>query len=250
MKEYPILFSTDMVQAILADRKTQTRRIIKDLVCSPSLIECGVGKRAKYYASESHFKKGGPIDFQPYGQPGDRLWVRETWLPAAWDATTGRIKVLYKADMRKSNWITPYPNDPTGEKFNHLWLGICDELDRKGIQPDSEGNYHFQGTEMPLSWRPSIHMPRTASRILLENELIRAERVQDISEEDAVAEGIEHDDLGEMWRDYTMGENDPERCLLIEPSKSFQSLWQSINGPESWNANPWVWAITFKRISQ
>lgn len=190
MKMRPILFSTAMVQAILEGRKTQTRRVVKP-------------KHQPIETAPNDFLIS--LDLCPYGQPGDILWVRETWgyLPE----TDGGNCYFYKADT-----------------------GISD-------QPT-------------FTWRPSIYMPFAAARIFLRIKAVRVERLQDISGEDAVAEGIyteyPSDTLLWMhgWKDYLGGESD------LDAYGSFASLWQSINGPESWDANPWVWVVEFERISR
>lgn len=190
VKERPILFSAPMVRAILYGRKTQTRRIMKD-----------------------------PFNDCPYGKPGDRLWVRETWANVKTEPTwTGAAmceegQIVYRADFG------PEPVD---------W-----------------------------NWRPSIHMPRAASRINLEITGIRVERLNDISESDAVAEGIEsfrpvpgdgpgsiYD--GYIYKDYT-GKN-AVPYFITDPRESFRTLWESINGPGSWGKNPWVWVIDFQDL--
>jgi hypothetical protein len=206
MKERPILFSGPMVRAILEGRKTQTRRIVKpqptkDYVTLMPLSGELVGVT----------KHGGPIDNRgwlhcPYGKPGDRLWVRETWGKVHYEGVDESPTIFYRADERDQE---------------------RDELTR---------------------WRPSIHMPRWASRINLEVVSVRVERLQDISEEDAMSEGIESweergvDDAQDYYRDYVTGGH------VYNAKDSFRSLWQSINGPGSWEANPWVWVVEFKRI--
>ena len=141
----------------------------------------------------------------PYGQPGDRLWVRETF-----QRFTDDGEILYKAD-------------PAGfEAMNELKRDEC----------------------LEARWRPSIHMPRWASRILLEITAVRVERLQDISEADARAEGVT--DGG------CLNCGEPEPCACAQPAPdardSFCRLWQSINGPGSWADNPWVWIVEFKRV--
>lgn len=160
MKERPILFSAEMVRAILDGRKTQTRRVIK-----PQPINA--------------LDRPPPCDC-PYGKIGDRLWVRETqakFHPA-----------VYMADV--------------AEDFYPSYL-----------------------------WTPSIHMPRVASRITLEITAARVERLQDISEADAMAEGV-------SWK------HNP--ALPTTPVNAFAALWTSVGG--DWDANPWVWCIDFQRV--
>ena len=182
-KERPILFSGPMVRAILEGRKTQTRRVVKFDPCPSS------------YAMVSHYDGLGNVVLTdgsylrcPYGQPGDRLWVRETWAHRRWmlgDASPDPTTV-YRADS----------DDLRG----------CDR------------------------WRPSIHMPRWASRITLEVVSVRVERLQDISEEDAMAEGV------------ALAENYRGRLA------HFAGLWEQINDLGSWNANPWVWVVEFRKL--
>ncbi len=204
-----------MVRAILEGRKTQTRRIAKlsdgSLVNDedvPSHGECdGLVIPAPDYVMD--FAKSFPRWRRrdcPYGKPGDRLWVRETWGKVHYEGVDESPTIFYRADERDQE---------------------RDELTR---------------------WRPSIHMPRWASRINLEVVSVRVERLQDISEEDAMSEGIESweergvDDAQDYYRDYVTGGH------VYNAKDSFRSLWQSINGPGSWEANPWVWVVEFKRI--
>jgi hypothetical protein len=204
MKHRPILFSTDMVQAILEGRKTQTRRVVKTIDAR--------GFRTNYAPFEDFY---GRVFKCPYGQPGDVLWVRETWAPALND-------FAYKAD---------YSED------------VINEPQNKGL------------------WKPSIHMPREAARLFLRIKSVRVKRLQDISEDDACEEGIEvktmpNADAGDYNcypRNYMISEKDADGWPYFNEEQyieSFRTLWQSINGPESWDANPWVWVVEFERISR
>lgn len=249
-----------MIRAIIDGRKTQTRRLIK-----PQPIQDADGLSWRYGKNHGSISTSPSLDplypFQnPYGRPGDQLYVRETWLPAAWNAQTGQIKVMY-GDHTKSPWLTPFPDDHTGKKFNKLWLSICEELDKKQIHPNDEGIYDFRGmAKMPLRWRPSIHMPRAASRITLSITDVRVQRLHDITRADAISEGIESfrpvpgDGPPEtLYRDYLADQRfktgQPVRKYPFKsPIDSFNSLWQSIHGLESFDANPWVWAITFQKL--
>lgn len=186
--------------------------MIKDLVFTPDFTELGVGKKAKYYGNEKHFIKGAPIDFRPYGQNGDRLWVRETFAevgsigkPIDW------FEYQYRADFRDGNW-------------------------------EGDGSMCFD------KWKPSIFMPRAASRITLEVESVRVARLQDISESDAVAEGVQFG--RSQYLNYLDEKNHSTQFIynLDTAVKSYQTLWQSINGRDSWYSNPWVWVITFKKL--
>lgn len=206
MKERPILFSAPMVRAILDGRKTQTRRVVKGC----QFIEKTVPGVAPYWRLLDHPKQpnggGTPMGSHvaslcPYGQPGDQLWVRETWQGP-----------LIDEELEEEFHQSPdYFKKPEFCAYR-----ATDTLD--AINADGEA----------LGWRPSIHMPRWASRILLEVTSVRVERLQDISEADAEAEGPpKHFN---SWRD------------------NFCALWQKINGDGSWDANPWVWAIEFNRM--
>ena len=201
MKERPILFSAPMVRAILDGSKTQTRRIVKP-------------KWTIYPAADPRMTKWLPAC--PYGQPGDRLWVRETWQGPLLDSEE------HEAQFREDG----------PDAFNKP--GFCayratDTLDAV----DSDGN--------DLGWRPSIHMPRWASRILLEVTGVRVERLNDISKADAIAEGAppSHPSIDRVSAEY--GHADFSRSWYAQ-------LWDQINGPGSWDANPWVWVVEFKRV--
>lgn len=208
-KERPILFSAPMVRAILEGRKTQTRRIVKmpsDLIDRVQFVRAEFadkstpGQCGAFWAMEGDGPVGPPISCK-YGQAGDRLWVRETWMEDH-SATTdehGRLPILYRATC-----------------LNH---------------PAER-------------WRPSIHMPRWASRIDLEVTGVRVERLQDISEADAIAEGLDRVNDGAAQ----FGVHGLATSWRNDPREAFCALWESINGDRSWDTNPFVWVIEFKRI--
>ena len=222
MKERPILFSGSMVKAILDGKKTVTRRVVKP---QPDRVHDGHpywfigGYRAwRYCGTEDVLRMGGNEISCPYGQPGNQLWVREKWgTCAAFDNVAPRdlpgfVAIKYFAD-----------NQIVGATAGH------------GLM---------------LKSRPSIHMPRSLSRITLEVTAVRVERLQDLSEADAIAEGVARTITGDGWRRYC---TDPEQeaCGLTPCGSavaSFRSLWESISGPSSWTANPWVWVVEFRRV--
>jgi len=218
MAERPILFNAEMVRAILAGRKTQTRRPVAG---SPVFVTQFIGRDNKPTHEyglhpESEYVISKNIRC-PLGRPGDRLWVRETWgLHAHSDFTywnRDSIVGLSEDDVRGS-WAVAY-------------------------QSDAESPYDH--------WRPSVHMPRWASRIALEVTDVRVQRVQEITAEEAVAEGVRcHICDGRV--DGT-SEND---CACFHTARnavpSFEFLWRSIYGAESWQQNAWVWAVTFRRL--
>ena len=182
MKERPILMSAPMVRAILAGTKTQTRRALKQVQVRSAAMP------------EPEWRSVHTLC--PYGQPGNRLWVRESFRDAR-AAMLGRV--LYRAD---------------GDN-------IC-------------------------GWKPSIHMPRHLSRITLEVTTVRVERLQSISEADAQAEGVTP-----KWEPGCSGRlMDALGGFSFRPAASaYAELWEQINGPGAWDANPWVWVVEFKRVT-
>jgi len=234
IKERPILFSGPMARAILEGRKTQTRRAIKpqpDAWIRGSTGTFGVPKKItnkKPHRNGTIWQEDDGTCYEdikcPYGQPGERLWVRETWAKTCIhpDGSCDGDGCDYcSLDYRADDPTAKYPGDwPNNTPPN----------------------------QCPPKWKPSIYMPRCASRILLEITEVRVERLQEISEADALAEGVlenpNQDSLYDFWHYGGSG------CWgEFNAVGSFNSLWESINGPESWEANPWVWAITFKKIN-
>ncbi len=234
MKERPILFSAPMVRAILDGSKTQTRRIWK----MPSWAEWDLqegGHNAGMLIPQDPANKGWySVDEVacPYGRPGDQLWVRETWRIGAWDETRPAFALDYRDGPRKE-WVdVPDPMCDEDAMFYRLWQQSTDDAIKAGLQTADDGNYHWEPGQSPCRWRPSIHMPRWASRILLEITVVRVERLQDISVSDAIREGY-----------------DGSNPSPVDPSiKWYADLWESIHGPGSWAVNPWVWVIEFRRI--
>lgn len=220
MKERPILMSGPMVRAILDGRKTVTRHVMRTN---------HVGYRAFYrWDGEPHRRammrcanESAPgtsvfCEGNRFGVPGDRLWVRETWCyahPDYHDEAEGRRKGDRPVRELPAPWWCHY--------------AATDDVDEP-------------------KWRPSIHMPRWASRITLEIVDVRVERLHDITEEDARAEGVEQ--MGACWVHYSTSMDSP--WASADARESFASLWESINGPGSWAANPWVWRLEFRRLSE
>jgi len=222
-RERPILFSGPMVRALLDGRKTQTRRVVKPQPTElPYLGKPGL-HWTKWKAPRDLGKPLGGFVWQqeepcrfptPYGQPGDRLWVRETFIHEWPDMDRPEDEDEYR------RWIVPHyaATDP---------------------KPDLVD----QNTERPIGWRPSIYMPRWACRLELELTEVRVQRLQDISEEDATAEGADHELA--FLEGLTGGASWPERGNRMW----FRALWDSLNAERGygWNANPFVWALTVKR---
>ena len=204
MKERPILFSGPMVRAILEGTKTQTRRVVQPQPAQQLYQISDSIEFAPRSARDADAPDWARCQTCPYGAPGDRLWVRETWQvdeagPLQSRTLTGHVR--YASDDR---------------------VRFCG-IPKGAISP---------GTMLaPGRWRPSIHMPRWASRIDLEITGVRVERLQDISEADMCAEGL-------------------DRAPYGDPSAGFQVLWDMINAKRgySWASNPWVWALEFQRV--
>ena len=231
IKERPILFSAPMVRAILDGRKTVTRR-----ACKPQPSANAHTTSAEGSPMGAWWETGKHLNRCPFGQIGDRLYVRET---------------CFINDFRETAV-------PEGERAD------CEIHYRADGVPD------FEGEEELIRWRPSIHMPRWASRILLEITDVRVERLQDISDEQAEAEGCFFTDYGRKcghsgkgWtevgdcpapkdhhpqRDGWMWDKTTshEQCLGA-PRWAFANLWNSTGG--DWDANPWVWCVSFRRVT-
>jgi len=195
IKERPILFSSAMIRAILDGRKTQTRRVIKQELVHTT-SQCGMSvPYFKGLGANDEFLK----DKCPFGKVGDSLWVRETWQREC-DGDGSFVQYLYKTDDQDlSDWVDV-------------------ETDKAGIK-----------------WKPSIFMPRIASRLTLEITNVRVERIQDISEYDAKREGVTIPDVLDCFSPY---------------KTEFKKLWNGINCKRgfSWESNPFVWAIEFQRV--
>jgi len=198
-----------MVRAILDGRKTQTRRVVKP--APPSWVS-QVGFSAltpdRHIEFRGHHPEHGPsCKFLPcpYGTPGDRLWVRETWAAGAC------ADELSPSELHAPTWL---------RANGGLWY-------QAGPDPDRAGLVSRRGR-----WRPSIHMPRWASRITLKITAVRCERLQEIDDHDAMREGVS-----------PTGDTDG---AYVAP---FKELWGKINGADSWENNPWVWVVSFKLVT-
>ncbi|EKB3221598.1 hypothetical protein ONX78_003115 [Salmonella enterica subsp. enterica serovar Gaminara] len=198
MNERGMIFNAEMVRAILDGRKTQTRRPVKFPLIDKNMgCELAGNELAGELAAHNYWNS-------PYGKPGDRIWVRETF--RVHSRATDVATLVYRACVRNS-WT---------EQTHRVPIAVCDK------------------PATPEKWTPSIHMPRWASRILLEITDVRVERLRDLSEEDAKSEGITPPAGGVLpgW-EYRI---------------NFRDLWMDIYGTDSWEANPWVWVIEFKRV--
>lgn len=246
MIERPILMSAPMVRAILDGRKTQTRRVIKP-------------QPPEKMADTVHYDRatGGAMwagirgDYGthcPYGVPGDRLWVREAWSPMM--------------NVHQGSYAYVPPAEPTYPPH----FVAADGGRRHVIHRAGKENYAW-GLQGEPKWRPGIHMPRTACRLMLEVKAVRVERLHDITEADAKAEGVEPNCDGKHahecppcreqgrcvaegeYLDYSEGE---DGFPAPNARESYRSLWDSLNADRDlgWAANPWVWVIEFERLPE
>ena len=215
MKERGMIFNGEMVRAILDGRKTQTRRPVKFPVHDKNLgCELAGNELAGELSAGNYLNSA-------FGKPGDRIWVRETFQGP-----------LFDYDLMDS-----YSKDPTPFEKPEFCVYKADGV------PAPE--FYDADDELHCCWRPSIHMPRWASRILLEITDVRVERLNAISEEDATAEGVPP--AGSLLPDYPGTFLTPKGDFATA-KVAFQRLWESIYGEESWKANGWVWVISFKRV--
>jgi hypothetical protein len=211
MKEIPILFTGAMVRALLEGRKTQTRRIVKNAT-------------------------GAFFDHAAY----EPVEIRHR----EWAFRDKSAKSLLTAAEGSPVFRCPY-----GTRGDQLWVketfSHVDDFHGKPLT-----SYRATDANPLPHWKPSIFMPRLLSRILLEIVEVRVERLQDITEKDAIAEGIEREGA-QLWKNYTLlrqGFYHPRGGQYLSAVNSYRTLWESINGPGSWERNPWVWALTFRRI--
>ncbi|MDE9345276.1 hypothetical protein [Klebsiella variicola] len=217
--ERGMIFNAEMVRALLSGRKTQTRRIIKpqpEATLSGSLS----GKWLSRPLNGLLLPKIEDIAIHcPFGAVGDRIWVRETW---------GVVSHAFSDDGLMIDWVPDRPATAIHEMpfGNGYYSGYAIYAADGDFTWGDDDGYE----DGRWCWKPSIHMPRAASRILLEITDVRVERLRSMSQDDARAEGV-------------IAASGP-----MEAGLAFRELWDSIYGEESWKANPWVWVIEFKRV--
>lgn len=232
--ERGILFKDRLVRAILEGRKTQTRRLVKPQPpaegwnpvvgrYNPTIIRRGMEAPGPEVFGASDEDIGRVC---PYGETGGRLWVREAWMHLPVEEA-GHLRNLGMA----LNPSTPFE-------------GVV-------YRADCYEPAFTKLAEAGRRWKPSIHLARRDARLLLDVVNVRVERLQDITAEDAIAEGLEQvPGIGEEWTPTWRGA--PPSNSFEDPRRAFETLWDGINGARpgaSWNGNPWVWAVTFKRVS-
>ncbi len=249
MKERPILMNGDMVRAILEGRKTQTRRIAKFQPIEKGLNFSWTELKPGFYCTDNPASghvlsarrgdgcwedKTFPLHC-PFGVTGDRLWVREAWKIHSF-MEDAPVEFQYQADGAIRD-----ENDTADCTRYEIWYEDTVERATSYLEYihwpiDDEGMFSWKQGESPLPWRPSIHMPRWASRITLEITDVRVERVQEISEADAISEGVQPI---------------PKVCTEISGQEykfSFRETWFKVYGVDDWERNPWVWVIQFKVV--
>ncbi|HAU5705042.1 TPA: hypothetical protein JD342_20640 [Citrobacter freundii] len=232
MTERGMIFNAEMVRAILGGRKTQTRRVLtprqlKMIDAASSIGECyPLDSGQRHENSQSYYR-----EWCPFGVPGDRIWVRETW---------GVVSHELDEDGR----IQPWSPDRPATAIHEMPFGNGYYSGHAIYAADGEFTWgDDDGYEDGRScWKPSIHMPRAACRTLLEVTGVRVERLNSISQEDAQAEGMELTGWRPTYSDPDSGGE------VWTPYDNFVQLWESIYGEENWQANPWVWVIEFKVV--
>lgn len=217
MRERPILFSAPMVRALLAGTKTQTRRVVKEPISG--WLNNANGSHKVLDGQVFNYSFDEPLGTCPYGQPGDRLWVRESFWGCDAPGWGDQPCVVYDDEWHGKEY-RPAEVRPWARKFGRI---------------------------------PSIHMPRDSSRITLEITGVRVERLHKISEADAIAEGIpEESEPCEQCGDcgWLCIGGEPQQCNAPGCGDGaidgYRALWEQINGAGSWKANPWVWVVEFR----
>lgn len=251
MKSRPILFTGPMVRAILENRKTQTRREINPQPESrgsagalfwrggPRLLHAGYG--ADYVHTDLDALRRAMEAASPYGQPGDRLWVREAYEITKWDR-------VYQPGKKRGSLIGLQGRYLADSKEFNICLTAAESK-------------KFRRWKRKAGQRGSIYLFRSLCRIELEITDLLVERLNDITEDDAIAEGIEITEktptyrvgfgpLAEQTTHYKFYGKELERLKqqTTNPVWSYETLWESINGPGSWQKNPWVWVLEFKKL--
>ena len=233
------MFCPQLVPMVLEGRKPMTRRAVKPAPAADQQLQVVTGSTGFQYVMDSAPMRPYPEARRirwdsPYGQPGDRLWMRETFY--AW----GRWETRFSAKKGRDEWHFVDLTQECGMAYRY-------HADETLLVPP-------RGMGGPVRWwkRPAIFMPRAASRCSMQVQSVRVERLQDISEADARAEGIfPHVRGGWHWLKHDSSNPDDWNQFGYKTAAlAFQALWESINGPDSWAANPWVWVVAFQRLRQ
>lgn len=225
VKEKPFPFTTDMVIATLEGIKTNSRRVAK----------LNYAGRVQLNGKQWHVDDPDAVLACPYGQPGDRLWVRETWRI---ESFTGDEPILFGYRAGGQAEENEFSDCLQYEDWAYRMAMQCEEdCEKAGLKPEDDGYYRWDNGKSPCRWRPPRYMPRWASRISLQIINVRLEKLQHITEKDAMAEGVtpNYDIMPGAGLPHIVG---------------FSYLWDSINEKRGygWLVNPWVWVIEFKLL--
>ncbi len=251
MTERPILFSAPMVRALLAGEKTQTRRAMigrgahkgsnfqhEKQWCRIAADGTWIGWTPGFSSQEKAeeitqrtYQGGGIVC--PHGVVGDRLWVKETHQYADW-TEDGMPWLRYAADGATRFFDSGGIPESWGDKLTEIFADLSDPA-----------NVAIDGKAADRKWRPSIFMPRWASRITLEITDVRVQRLWDISEADALAEGVYHD--GQWFRGGTHPTKGSDQCWPTAWA-AYRAIWDTINSEGAWDRNPWVWCLSFRMV--
>jgi hypothetical protein len=237
-----------MVRGLLAGTKTQTRQVVRPQFAADASVAEVSATTPEGWQTSGHSglwwdDAAACIDDAircPYGQTGDRLWVKETFF------AFGRWETRFSEKKGRDEWHFVDMTVETGRQYRY-------SMDDPDPVPPAEGRRTMASAVPSWHTRPFIFMPRAASRITLEVTGVRVERLQDISEADSIAEGLESmaehgRDMRPTGRMQALNRWDDDEPHWDTPRQAYRALWEWINGPGSWDANPWVWCVSFRRI--
>lgn len=236
-----MLFRPELIRAELVDLKTRTRRILKpgrtqEEWLTPEALDAGVRWRSTptpgWWAMAVEKGHIGSV-LCPWGARGDRLWVRERWRVAAW-RDDGRVAIDYGAspELIATPWIRPPP-----DAFKKLIEESRNDCGAACADERRDGGWKWERGQSPCRWRSPLHMFRWAARLVLEIEAVKVERLQEITEKEARLEGVAAARINEKPTTPTTYRG------------GFKRIWEQLHGPGSWEQNPWVWAIAFRRLA-
>lgn len=243
-KERGILMHARSVNGILEGRKTQTRRIVKPQPERPDDCSYYDNLGSEWYPIYGPKPNDERVRC-PYGQPGDRLWARERWRVVGWHEGEP-IVIGYADDARREEGGDSTCSDDYENWYVRMMEQSSADCEKAGLTLNKFDEYDMGESGIVTRWRPGIHMPRWASRITLEITDVRVERVQDISTEDIMAEGVGGDVIVSAERAAKMGTTDTEFDHRIR----WHELWEDTNGKGAWERNDWVWVVEFRRVDQ
>lgn len=257
-----------MIRARAAGLKWQTRRAISGYNCTidgkrpgkhgmPDLYHSDAKANA-LWENTNHQKlwwcdllSDAVALLHPIIQPGHAIWWKETWKIIGWDEDGGELTLRYPATNAESITVQiPEEWDPEGERFDTYWQQCTDDMIKAGIEPDADGEYrfdeHVREDNIPTRNRSSMLMPRWAARFVDPVIAVRPERLHDISEADAIAEGIRFEKDGQFWYVEPTTPGSLPSITGITARECYFALWAHLNGQASLDANPWLWVYTMQ----